>query len=341
MADVTKEECLKEFKRLAQIKGRPPKQKEFLKEAHISSYYIGKLFGENAFAKIMSTAGFQPRQTVKDIPKISIEKFWDSYAEMLRKCKHVPSTAEWDNNHFRPVHSSFRAKLNCKFSEIPILFKKFTKDKPEYADVLCYLPNPQENETTSFPVLTQKDEFYPFVPPILQNFEEIENSTLFEEKVSVCFQLLGFKNNHLGQGQGQNPDGIASRPKDGYAIIYDAKAHLDGYSIVSSDRRAAEQYIEDHRGKLEKTGSKTLFFAFVARSFNSDCKKAIQGIREKTNVTAVLITASALLYLVVTHIQNPYDFDHAKLKALLSKGGQIDRETIQSFLEEIHQQGST
>ncbi len=337
--NITREECIKEFKRLSQIKGRPPKQKEFLKETMISSYMLSKHFGRNAFAEMMAIIGYQPRQTVKDIPKIPVERMWEAYAEMLRKLHRPPSQSDWVFNRFQPAEITFRTKFNCKFSEIPLRFEEFAKDKSEYSDVIAYLPKTQEVEVSPFYNPIRTNDFRLFVPPIIQDIETTKDPVVFEKKVGTCFQLLGFKTNRLGQGQGQNPDGIASHPKNGFALIYDAKSHEDGYSITTSDRRASEQYIDDHREQLKKSGIKIFFFAFIAHSFNSDCKKATQDIREKTNVTAVLITVPALLRLVVGHIQNPYDFDHDKLKSLLAKGGQIDPKTIQSFLGEI-QQGS-
>jgi hypothetical protein len=332
MAEITKEYCIQEMRRLADSKGRPPLREEFIEETNISDHYITKLF--LGFGNLMTQSGFEPRLTVRDIPLISIEQMWQSYSDMLRKLKHSPSRAEWIFNNFQPATNTFRYKFNCKFSEIPTRFKEFAKNKPEYADVLVYLPKFDEKEIENV-ITAQLEDFHLFIPPILQGFEEIENSNDFETRVGIAFQLLGFKTNVLGQGQGQNPDGIASRPKDNYAILYDAKSHQDGYSISASDRRAAEQYIDDHRGSLEKDGMKNLFFVFVARSFTSECKKAVQDIREKTNVTTVLLTSSALLQLTASHIQNPYNFDFSKLKALFSKGGQIDENTIQPFLTGI------
>ncbi|SRR5665213_142136 len=333
MDEITKEYCIQEIKRLAETKGRAPLLAEFCEETQIKRYQIQKLFLN--FNNLISQSGYEPRVSIIP-PLITIEQMWESYANILRQLEHLPTQAEWSFHKFLPNRSTYENKFNCKYSVIPYRFREFTKDKPEYVDVLAYLPTSDGKETTDI-ITSSVDDFHAYIPPILQSLEETEDSNDFENQVGIAFQLLGFETDHLGQGQGQNPDGVASRPKDNFAILYDAKSHLDGYSISASDRRAAEQYIGDHREALEKDGIKTLFFIFVARSFTSECKKAVQDIREKTNVTTILLTTSALLQLTAGHIQNPYNFDFSKLKALFSKGGQIDEGTIQPFLNEIRE----
>lgn len=334
MADITKEYCIQEMKRLAGIKGRPPFFEEFISETNVTNHYLIKLFLN--FSNLMTESGFEPRSTVRDIPLIPIEQMWKSYSDILYKLKHPPSKAEWSYYKFQPIGRTFQYKFNCKFSEIPLRFKNFAKDRPEYADVLVYLPKSDEKEMTNV-ITTHLEDFHLFVPPVLKNLEDTDDSNDFETQVGIAFQLLGFKTNLLGQGQGENPDFIAKRPKDHYAIIGDAKSHKDGYSIDANDRRKAERYIGDYRESLEKEGIKTLFFVFVARSFNSDCKKAVQDIREQTNVTTVLLTTSALLQLTASHIRNPYDFDFSELKTIFSKGGEINENTVKSFLTEIEE----
>lgn len=337
---VTKEYCITKYKELKKTLGHQPDSREFYEQSDISQYQIKIFF--RTFAKLAQAAGDQPNLPLhKKNPKKLDDELFEKYAIWVREIKNHPTSVEWlYQRKAKPMlglpdeHAYRRLGL---WSNMPEFFRSWAVDKPQYIDVLPYLPL-KKIEPNQFEIINRSISFEDFIPPIIQNIEKIKDSLEFEKKVVHCFRLLGFNVDSLGQGQGQNPDGIASCPKDGYAIIYDAKSHEDGYSISASDRRAAEQYIEDHREQLGKEGIKTLFFSFVARTFNSESKKSIQGIREKTNVTAVLLTISGLLQLTAFHIQNPYDFDYAKLKSLLSKGGQIDAQTVQIFLAEIQKQ---
>lgn len=337
MPEITKEYCIEKYKELRNKLGYQPDSREFYEQSGVSQYQIKIFF--RAFSKLAQAAGDQPNLPLhQKHPKKLDDELFDRYAILVREIKKHPTSIEWlyqrkmkPNLKLPDEHAYRRLGL---WSNMPEFFRKWAVDKPQYQDALNYLPLKNKIDQIE---ITKKFSFEDFVPPIIRNIEGVSDPIDFENKVAYCFRLLGFRVDHLGQGSGQNPDGIASRPKDGYAIIYDAKSHQDGYSISASDRRAAEQYIEDHRGNLEKAGNKTLLFIFIARSFNNDCKKAVQDIREKTNVTTILLTTSALLQLTASHIQNPYNFDFSKLKTLFSKGGQIDENTIQPFLTEIQE----
>src|SRR5580658_3805088 len=102
MADITREECLNEFKRLTRMKGEPPKAEELYKETRITKYYISKFF-KDGFDGLMLAAGYQPRLTISDKLKTPLEEMWKSYAEMLRKLSHPPSRSEWIYNRLLPT----------------------------------------------------------------------------------------------------------------------------------------------------------------------------------------------------------------------------------------------
>jgi hypothetical protein len=342
MLKITPELCITKYIELKNILGHQPGSREFYEKSGISQRQVRIAF--RTFTKLVQAAGDISQLPLdKKFPRKLDEELFEKYALIVRELKKHPSTADWlyyQNSKPALALSSERTYRRLgRWSNMPMLFQKWAADKFQYHDVLNYL-GLKEKKNDQIAKTSDSISFEDYIPPIIQNIEKVKDSLEFENKVTNCFQLLGFKVDPLGQGQGQNPDGIASRPKDSYAIIYDAKSHQEGYSISASDRRAAEQYIDDHRGKLERDGIKTLLFTFVARSFNSDCLKAIQGIREKTNVTTVLLPISSLIRLTTTHIQNPYDFDFLKLKNLLSKGGQIDPKIIQPFLDDIIKQSS-
>ncbi|WP_336364934.1 hypothetical protein [Halalkalicoccus salilacus] len=87
-----------------------------------------------------------------------------------------------------------------------------------------------------------------------QNGTTVES--LFENRLAVCFRILGYKVEDLGQGAGRNPDGIFTyRGNDGsYAVIYDAKSSADPYRLRTGDERQFEDYINQHIGELQRRG---------------------------------------------------------------------------------------
>jgi hypothetical protein len=61
-----------------------------------------------------------------------------------------------------------------------------------------------------------------------------------EKSVHAAFTMLGYETKLLGQGAGRTPDGIATNYDDSYAIIWDAKSRINGYSMGTDDRTIRE-----------------------------------------------------------------------------------------------------
>lgn len=98
-------------------------------------------------------------------------------------------------------------------------------------------PEPETADVTE-PAETLPSSYIPpivsILPDLVRRTEQMvalaeQNGTtvesLFENRLAVCFRILGYNVEDLGQGTGRNPDGIFTyRGNDSsYAVIYDAK----------------------------------------------------------------------------------------------------------------------
>ncbi len=176
-----------------------------------------------------------------------------------------------------------------------------------------------------------------FIPPRLRDLSQlghgVGDSMGFEKRVGLVFKMLGFRVDQKGQGTGRNPDGIAYCRENNYAILFDAKAHSDGYSIGGDDRSAIE-YILSHERKLREDGYSSLFFVFVAGGFRGDPKAGITRIRKETSVKSVaLLTTDDLLKLLARKIEDPRVFDLEAFEGLLLDSGEISADSLEAFLE--------
>lgn len=109
----------------------------------------------------------------------------------------------------------------------------------------------------------------------------------FETKLGYAFVLLGYETKELGQGTGRQPDGIALSigVQDGdYAIVYDAKARENDFSIGTGDREIYE-YIQKKKEELRRHRINKLYFVIVSSEFNEVANiNSIREIYRKTQV---------------------------------------------------------
>lgn len=152
----------------------------------------------------------------------------------------------------------------------------------------------------------------------------------FETKLRYAFTLLGYETTELGQGTGREPDGIALSigVHDGdYAIVYDAKARGNEFSIGTGDREIYE-YIQKKREELRRHRINKTYFVIVSSEFNEAANmSAIREIYRRTQVPVILLKAIDLLFIIDTKLQN-VEIDHTRLEYLFLDTGLITREKI-------------
>lgn len=163
-----------------------------------------------------------------------------------------------------------------------------------------------------------------YIPPIVSILPDLARRTdrmaelaeqtgttiesLFENRLAVCFRMIGFTVEDLGQGSGRNPDGILKyRGNDSsYAIIYDAKSSAESFSLRAGEERQFEDYINRNVRELERSGFDNVYFGVISGSFTDDAREAIRGLKIRTPIREVrLIEIDALMELLESSLRDP------------------------------------
>jgi hypothetical protein len=151
------------------------------------------------------------------------------------------------------------------------------------------------------------------LPSLARNDPELasacvqQNMTIekvFEDRLAILFEILGYESHSLGQGHGRVPDGIAISEEYHYAIIYDAKVRQNGYSMGIDDR-AIREYISRQCEPLRRIGIRNIYFMIISNNFNGNNEAAIRRIKIETHVNEViLVEINALIVMVEMKLKN-------------------------------------
>ncbi|HEX7450077.1 MAG TPA: hypothetical protein VF306_21130, partial [Pirellulales bacterium] len=151
---------------------------------------------------------------------------------------------------------------------------------------------------------------------------EIENSrtpvsTLFERRCAEAFRCLGFEVRELGQGRGRTADCLAVAAAERFAVIIDAKARREGYTLGTDDRQFCE-YARRHCRELAQSGVERVYFAVIGHGFRQTDLDKLAGLMTGTPIRSVVfIEAEALMALVDQSIRRRREFRLAEIDRLL------------------------
>jgi hypothetical protein len=169
--------------------------------------------------------------------------------------------------------------------------------------------------------------------PGIQEVCEAEGQTLpqvFEQRVATTFRLLGFEIEVLGQGRGRVADVIAKSMQHHYALILDAKARTDEYTIGTESRKFIE-YIRNEVPRLKREGMDKVYFGVVSGRFPERRDPAIREIKLHTGVHGVVMfRADDLLLILDRRFRQPEEFDlgSSGFMGLLMEDGVVSKESI-------------
>ncbi len=188
-----------------------------------------------------------------------------------------------------------------------------------------------------------------WIPPVVSDLEDlafnretdwtrdrnIKPEKAFETKLKYLFTLMGYEAEELGQGRGREPDGVAiSRGVEGgdYAIVYDAKARENHYSIGTQDREISE-YINTKKQTLRAQRINKMYFLVVSSEFKHDSNNTqlIREIYRRTQVPVVFMKASDLLFILENKLKNS-DLSHDHIEDIFLDTGTRTREEIVDLL---------
>jgi hypothetical protein len=161
-----------------------------------------------------------------------------------------------------------------------------------------------------------------YVPPIVQiipalarNEESLEDAAkhsgttvarALEKSVDAALTILGYETKLLGQGQGRVPDGIAIEPDSSYAIIWDAKARSDQYSMGTDDRTIREYIVTQSRELKRRRGLRNVYYLIISSEFAEDFDDPIQSLKMETDISEVILVESdALVAMVDAKLRAP------------------------------------
>ncbi len=161
-----------------------------------------------------------------------------------------------------------------------------------------------------------------YVPPIISIIPRLaRNDTLLEsaaknsgtsipraleKSVDAAFTLLGYETKLLGQGQGRVPDGLAFDHDNLYAIIWDAKARGDRYSMGTDDRIIREYIVTQSRELRKKRNFRNIYYVVISSEFADDYDDAIRSLKMETDVSEViLLESTAIVAMVDAKLRSP------------------------------------
>ena len=218
-----------------------------------------------------------------------------------------------------------------------VLWKQFLKASPNKAESKIQKPKSLNQATNEW------------LPPIIADFcdlafnketewskqNNLKPEKAFESKVRIAFTLLGYEAVELGQGKGRESDGfaISLNADDGdYAIIYDAKAREEKFSVGTNDRQIYE-YIKNPPDELKKRRMKPICFLIVSSQFDDSQVNLslIRDVDRRTNTRVVMISASDFLFVIEEKLKN-FELNHTRLQQLFVETGILTREKIVELL---------
>jgi hypothetical protein len=184
-----------------------------------------------------------------------------------------------------------------------------------------------------------------WLPPVIADLDELafnretdwskrngqKPEKAFETKLRIAFTLLGFQATELGQGTGRQPDGFAisvNGSQGDYAIVYDAKARSDYFSVRTADREIIE-YIRKKGEELKKRRVSRSYFLIVSSDFDQSSKDLtiLKDVFRLTRVPVIMIKAVDLLYLIEQKLKD-IELTHERLEQLFLDTGILTREKI-------------
>lgn len=220
----TKEDIITEYKKLKDHLGNSPSSTLFHKETGIHNRHLEKIFGSNAYSKLVTECGDIPKEFFKQ--KSSIEEILTQWGNLALKLGKIPTSADWAFNNCKPTIDGITKSHNLKWADFPYKFLEFYSHNNEWSDVIALIPPRSITEPSIHKAIPKIDglnfEFLKFIPPVVQDLVDLsideEKAREFEKSVNLVFQMLGFEVTNYGQGTGRNPDGVAKENQHRYAI---------------------------------------------------------------------------------------------------------------------------
>src|ERR1017187_3345918 len=230
-----------------------------------------------------------------------------------------------------------------------VLFRQFVKSSPNNRILTDEAPSETKVEPKIGKNKLLNEVANEWLPPIIADLcdlalnketewskrNNLKADKAFEKKVRFAFTLLGYEAVELGQGKGRGSDGFAislNANDSDYAIIYDAKARDDKFSVGTNDREIYE-YIKNPPEELKKRRLRPICFLIISSQFDESqtSLNRIIDVDSRTNTRVVMISASDLLFVIEEKLKN-FELDHPRIRQLFVATGILTRDKIVELL---------
>lgn len=126
------DEVLTAIRAAAERLGRPPSRSEFMSHSGMTEYQVLKHFP--SWREAVRSAGLEPHST--NVP-IDPDVLLQDWGEFVRRVRRIPTRDQYrrDGTYSPGVFERFGP-----WSAVPLKFRAFAEEKPEWADVVALLP---------------------------------------------------------------------------------------------------------------------------------------------------------------------------------------------------------
>ncbi len=326
-----KEDMINEYKNLKERIKEAPFYRTFYAETNISVHEIQMYF--NNWTNFVRECGDEPFKK----GQIDINEIIAQWGYLVRKTGKLPTSNDWRINKYSPTTERIRSTFDLNWSDLPYKFLEIYSEKSEWSDVVALI-NDYHTKSLAETAGIEKTMFNNSisVPPSVQNLLELsvsrERGKEFEKGVNHIFQMLGFEVTEYGGNIDRNPDGIAKKKQEEYAIVINSKSRKKSYKIVTKIREHVG-YIKKFYKPLKDDGYRAVYLVVVSNTFDTFSEMGVEQILSETQVKTTLLPAHLLLNLLIRKIENPASFDFKKFQKLLIEGGEITEAKLNKFMQ--------
>jgi hypothetical protein len=293
-------------------------------------------------SRLVEDAGAKANQPLDKIPENDL---FHEYARVCLHYGHIPTLAELKiatrelGTRTGTVQSRFGtlAEFNQKFREwVPL-----QSDELRVISVFegwGRVPFDRADAQPTVAAVDRASAVRPFLPAGLQDLHVLaENQTIegdpraaessagviFERSCADAFRALGFQVRPLGQVRGRVADCIALARAERYAVVIDAKARREGFTLGIEDRKLLE-YAKRHTTELKREGIEHVYLCVVSSRFREKDSEVLRDVFKDSGLRGFsLWPAETLMKKVEDSIRNRSDFTLSKLEGDFLKNGVV------------------
>ncbi len=291
-------------------------------QGRLSKYdYVGIYWSRHT--DMVIAAGGQPKEFIS---KMSENELFSEYARVCLHLQKIPTRNELSvAQRTLGTRTSTVGKSSDNKADFLLQFRNWllSQNSSEYKAILDFsgwetrsVPKQSASIAPTIEPPSALHKIHPFLPAGLLDFsalarnEDATSARLFEQRCADAFRALGFDVVDLGQGKGRVPDALALARGEGYAIIIDAKAYADGFSLNATEERKLKEYAENYAEEMNRYhGIKRTYLCIISSSCNqADLEKSRKALTSLPIKGVSLWSAAEIVRIVESSIKERVSF---------------------------------